>query len=149
MRLEDVSYSNPSMVYFATLCTRDNKNVFPNRELAEAVVESLMWCRYNGWFRIYAYCLMPNHLHLASSPSNDGLLLTDTIGRFKRYTTRASWKFNFTGQLWQRSWYDHIARHDEDLLRICRYILENPLRKQLVESAEEWPYSGMIDTLPI
>ena len=147
MRLEEASYSSPEMVYFATLCARDKGILFLDPELARAVVESLLWCRASDHFRIYAYCLMPDHLHIAVSPNESGICLSKSVGVFKSYTTRESWKFGFTGQLWQRSWYDHIARRDEDVIAICRYILENPLRKGLISESDEWPYSGMPDPL--
>ncbi|MEN6521030.1 MAG: transposase [Armatimonadota bacterium] len=149
MRLEDVSYSDPAMVYFATLCANNKEKVFLNKTIAKLAVDSLMWCHKHNWFRIYAYCLMPNHLHLALSPVDDKRSLSESIGKFKSYTTSESWKLGFEGQLWQRSWYDHIARRDEDVLAICRYILENPVRATLVESCDKWPYSGMIDPLPL
>lgn len=148
MRLEDVSYADPRMVYFATLCARDGKEVFSDTELAKQVVTALRWITDKGLLRIYAYCLMPNHLHFASSLCSVTQSMSEVIGRFKSYTTQLSWNVGFKGELWQRSWYDHIARRDEDVLAICEYILANPVRKNLVDSVDEWPYSGMPDVLP-
>lgn len=45
--------------------------------------------------------------------------------------------------------FDHIARKEENVLAICEYILANPVRKGLVEDPTEWPYSGMLDPLPV
>jgi len=147
MRLAEVSYSSPETVYFATLCARDKKDVFLHEGLAGVVVESLIWCRENGRFRIYAYCLMPDHLHMAVSPYDYCPCLSDSIGAFKSHTTRESWRLGFSGQLWQRSWYDHIARRGEDIGAICAYILQNPVRKGLISENDEWPHSGMPDPL--
>ncbi len=44
-------------------------------------------------------------------------------------------------KLWQRSYYDHVVRRAESLEEICKYILENPVRKGLVENYREYPYS--------
>ncbi len=145
MRLEDVSYAEPSMVYFATLCARHKHDVFRDDEFARVVIESLMWCRSRALFRLYAFCLMPDHLHIAVSPTVAAVSLSASIGRFKSFTTSRSWEFGQAGQLWQRSWYDHIARKEDDVPEICKYILENPVRKMLVESSDLWPYSGMPD----
>lgn len=147
MRLSEASYADPSSVYFATLCTRDKQQVFLHEGLARQIVDALMWCREKERFRIYAYCLMPDHLHMAISPSDSRVHLSQAIGRFKSHTTRASWKLGFEGPLWQRSWYDHIARRDEDIGVLCAYILENPLRKGLISEHDGWPYSGMPDPL--
>ncbi len=67
--------------------------------------------------------------------------------RFKSYTTRLAWQKGHPGALWQRSYYDHIARREEDVLAICEYILANPVRKGLVEDVGLWPFSGLIDPL--
>jgi hypothetical protein len=44
--------------------------------------------------------------------------------------------------LWQESYYDHVLRDDEELWRAARYILENPIRKGLVERPLNYPYAG-------
>jgi len=49
--------------------------------------------------------------------------------------------------LWQRGFYDHIVRENEDLIKIAQYILDNPVRKGLAENAEQYPYSGAIDEI--
>ena len=91
---------------------------------------------------------MPDHLHIAVSPK-DSKNLSTIIKEFKTYTTQIGWKYmGIKGKLWQKSYYDHIARRQEDLVSICRYILANPVRKELVEDDEDWQYSGMIDPLP-
>jgi hypothetical protein len=49
----------------------------------------------------------------------------------------------------QRSFYDHLIRKEEDLRQIAEYILNNPVRKGLVQRCEDYPYCGLIDPLPI
>ena len=43
---------------------------------------------------------------------------------------------------WQKDFYDHIMRKDEDIKKHVRYILENPLRKGIVVNWKEYPYKG-------
>ena len=66
---------------------------------------------------MYAYCLMPDHLHLIAqlrplerdqSPSKD--LLT-VLAEFKSFTTRAGWKNGLSGKLWQHDQYDTVLRN--------------------------------------
>ena len=45
-------------------------------------------------------------------------------------------------RLWQPSYYDHVLRKDEDTVAVARYILENPVRKDLVEHFKEYRFSG-------
>jgi putative transposase len=53
------------------------------------------------------------------------------------------------GKLWQPRYFDHIVRAEEDLRAIAEYILNNPVRKGLVERAENWPWSGHMNPLPL
>ena len=44
--------------------------------------------------------------------------------------------------LWQENYYEHILRKDEDTISVVKYILNNPVRKGLVEDYREYFYSG-------
>jgi len=46
--------------------------------------------------------------------------------------------------LWQKSYYDHVLRRDEDLSDAARYIWGNPVRAGLVDNARDYPYSGSL-----
>ncbi|MDA8216828.1 MAG: hypothetical protein M0Z94_04340 [Dehalococcoidales bacterium] len=67
---------------------------------------------------------------------------------FKSYTTRIAWRHGYEGTLWQRGYYEHVARCLEDVLAVCEYILANPVRKGLVAEPGLWPYSGMPHPVP-
>jgi len=154
VRLRDFDYSNSDYVYFITVCAGHLSRPFLDNALAKEVLNSLLSLRSEGKIFIYCYCLMPDHLHIAVTPrvsrgrqcSED---LSKILGDFKSYTTKLSWKHGIKGKLWQRSFYDHVGRKEEDLIGICNYILANPVRKGLVENPESWSYSGLLDPLPL
>ncbi|MDO8689248.1 MAG: transposase [Dehalococcoidia bacterium] len=102
----------------------------------------------NGASIPIASCLMPDHLHLALSPIPGRGDIPHLLQGFKSYTTRLAWKHELQGVLWQRRYYDHVARREKDAAAICRYILENPVRKGLVTDAAAWPYSGVPHVMP-
>ena len=148
LRLEGFDYSSP-FVYFLTLCSLRGENVFTNSKLAEEIIDCLKTCKNKLGCELYVYCLMPDHLHILMSPRDSGISISDFIKSFKSLTTRIYWKFSDRGRLWQRGFYDHIVRKEEDLVEITKYILNNPVRKGLVEMDGEYPYSGRIDDLPL
>ncbi len=106
---------------------------------------------------LYAYCLMPDHLHFVCRPTVEGPMsdhgargilpesTLDHIARFKSYTTTESWKCGLTGPLWQRSSYDMIVDEFGPIDEVCRYSLDNPVRKGLVQVWTDWPYAGVVD----
>ena len=148
LRLKHFDYSNPSHVFFITICAKDKAAHFLNSELAEEIVSSLLVLRERREFPIYCYCLMPDHLHLVISPSVSSGSVSGIVRRLKSFTTKIGWEHGVSGRLWQKSFYDHVVRSDENLMSICQYILMNPVRKALAERAEDWEYSGMVDSLP-
>jgi putative transposase len=103
--------------------------------------------RANKGMSIYAYCLMPDHLHLLLRLGPESGVLGNIIGKLKLFTTRASWQYGYTGKLWQDRFYDHVLRKSEDGARIAAYIWENPVRKGLVSEASGYLYSGFLDPM--
>ncbi|MBI4492399.1 MAG: transposase [Chloroflexi bacterium] len=148
LRLQEFDYSSPEHVYFLTIRACSGVQLLTLPGLAQAIQAALLWRREQGQLRLYAYCLMPDHLHMALSPLLPGRDVPHLLQAFKSYTTRRAWTVGLQGPLWQRSYYDHIARKDEDCRAICQYILDNPVRKGLVSEAQAWPYSGLPDPLP-
>lgn len=145
LRLKHFDYSTPR-AYFITICSHEGKNVFSNKELAKAVIECLKANKAKNNFKIYIYCLMPNHLHILLNPGDSNMLVSRFIQTFKSQT--GFWYKKYHGNpLWQRGFYDHIVRKNESLIKIAQYILDNPVRKGLVEKAELYPYSGAMDEI--
>ena len=52
--------------------------------------------------------------------------------------------FNCCGDRWQKDFYDHIIRTNEDIVAQVKYILDNPVRKGVVLSWERYPFKGSI-----
>lgn len=98
------------------------------------------WC---GKYRveIWAYCLMPNHIHLIAVPkTKDGLNLA--IGEaHRRYTRRINFREGWRGHLWQGRFSSFIM--DERYLLACtRYIELNPVRAGLAKKPDDWLWSS-------
>jgi len=91
--------------------------------------------------RVYAFCVMPDHVHLVAAAVGD-VDLVQFVQRFKSLSTRIYWQHGGRGKLWQRGFYDHVVREEEDLRAMVRYVLENPLRKGLAERVGDYPGNG-------
>ena len=100
----------------------------------------VQWC---GKFsnRIWAYCLMPNHLHLIVVPQTaDGLCRA--IGEaHRRYTRRVNFREGWRGHLWQGRFASFVM-DEPHLLAAARYVERNPVKARLAVAAEDWPWSS-------
>jgi len=145
LRLSGFDYSS-RRIYFVTIVADKRLRVFLDRRLADALVECLNIIRERLRFYVYSYCLMPDHLHMLLGLGESGRSLGEICGAFKSISTRAYWKWH-EGKLWQRGYFDHIIRNEEDFAECVEYIKMNPVRKNLVETWEQWPHTGRIDYL--
>ena len=90
---------------------------------------------------VWAYCLMPNHVHLILVPTSGEGLRAALGEAHKRYTRRINFREGWRGYLWQGRF--HSFPMDEDHLIACvRYVELNPVRAGLVARAEDWPWSS-------
>ena len=137
-RLACFDYVGPCR-YFVTLCTAGKRPVFAHG-FDYALTLGIL-SRVAGRFGIdvLTYCFMPDHLHLLLE-GNENTDLKEFIRVFKQMTSYH--RENKNGVLWQRSYYDRILRRDEDSVAVARYILDNPVRRGLAETATDHRYSG-------
>ena len=98
------------------------------------------WCR-KCRVEIWAYCLMPNHVHLIAVPqSEDGL--RRAIGEaHKKYSNRINSRENWRGHLWQGR-FSSFPMDQSYLFVATRYIEMNPVHARLVKSPEKYPWSS-------
>jgi putative transposase len=93
---------------------------------------------------IYAYCLMPNHLHMVLCPAGDG-----DVSRFMKVLLgihSLRWQAHRgtlgQGAVYQGRFRAFAIQTERYFLRVCRYVEQNPVRAHLVETAEAWPWSS-------
>jgi putative transposase len=94
-------------------------------------------------FSIWAYCFMPDHVHLLI----EGEKAEADMRRFTRLLKQKAgywFKSIYHDKLWQPGYYERVLRDDEATLMVVRYILENPVRKGLVQHFTDYPYLGSL-----
>lgn len=91
--------------------------------------------------QIWAYCLMPNHVHLVAVPATeDGL--KEAIGEtHRRYSTAINQRMGWRGFLWQGR-FGSSPMDETYLLATVRYVERNPVEAGLVESPADYPWSS-------
>ena len=158
IHLKGFNYSSHEHVFFLTICTADKQPSFSDSKVSDLIVKELEYRRTNQEIKLFCYCIMPDHLHLLISLNENYIrregafrerTLQDWVSAFKRYTARTAGQRFEIRPLWQSNFYDHVVRRGESLVEICSYILNNPVRRGMVSSWEEYPYSKTVDHLPI
>lgn len=98
------------------------------------------WC--SRWkVEIWAYCLMPNHVHLIAVPPSKEALTGAIAEAHRRYTYRVNLREGWTGHLWQGR-FSSFPMDEAHLYTAARYIELNPVRSGLVEEPWQYPWSS-------
>jgi putative transposase len=90
---------------------------------------------------VWAYCLMPNHVHLVLTPSTPHGLARAIGETHRQYTGFINARARWTGHLFQGR-FSSVALDDAHLVAAARYVALNPVRARLVACAEDWGWSS-------
>ena len=134
-----------------TLATYGRRPWFTEDAVVDYCLASLAEVARRASFSVYAYCFMPDHVHLLLGGEADDADLLDFVKRFKQGT---GWWFRNVYRagglkasptpLWQKSYYDHTLRKEEGLLAVAEYIVGNPVRAGLAHEVGQYPYAGSL-----
>lgn len=117
--------SQPGLVYHITTVTQNRTPYFEALDNGRKVVQQLMALQDQGIAETLCYVLMPDHLHWLMVLRSGAL--PEALHLLKGRSARAIGK-----PIWQSNYYDHAVRQEEDLQKMARYIVANPLRANLV-----------------
>ena len=117
--------------------------VFAGDEDYERYLEDLRELSSALEIRVYAYCLMTNHVHLLLGPGEEvaamGRLMKALVARATRYRHRLEGR---SGTLWEGRYKSSPVQTETYLLACARYIELNPVRARMVAAAGEYPWSS-------
>ena len=99
--------------------------ILKDADIREIVEEALL--HYDGIrYEVYAYVIMPNHVHILLSPII-GYTITEVIGKLKGYTARViNKKLGRNGSVWQKDIFDRLVRDVDNYAQYLDYIRNNP-----------------------
>ena len=143
IRLKDFGYKG-FYRYFVTICTLDKKPIFTDGVLVGWLIELLREKSKLFRFKVWAYCFMPDHLHLLIEGEHDDSDMRRFVSAYKQ---QAGFYYKKeTGlSLWQINYYEHVLRKEEDTRSVARYIFSNPVRKGLVEDFKDYTFLGSFE----
>jgi putative transposase len=93
-------------------------------------------------YRLHAWTVMPNHVHVLFTVLPEASLGT-IVGSWKRFTARqANRLLRRTGPFWQTEYWDRFIRNEKHFAAAEDYIDQNPVKAGLVSKAALWPYGS-------
>ena len=98
-------------------------------------------CRRFG-VECWAYCLMPNHVHLILTPADSAGLGLALARAHRLYAGFVNARARRTGHLFQGR-FGSVAMDEAHLMAALRYVALNPVRARLVARAQDWPHSSV------
>ncbi len=98
------------------------------------------WCRKYD-VAIWAWCLMPNHVHLIAVPQTATGLARAIGEAHRRYTRRINFRENWRGHLWQER-FASFPMDELHLFAAVRYVEMNPVAAGIVASPAEYLWSS-------
>jgi REP element-mobilizing transposase RayT len=148
--------------HFCTITVLDWVPVFIDERYARPLLESLRFCREKKGLRLYAYVVMPNHLHLIARADGG---LHPVMRDFKRFTSRSVHDFLIADErttllswlrsamepgrrergefsLWKSGFHPQALYSEKVLLQKLEYLNNNPVRKGFVGRPEDWRFGS-------
>ena len=107
----------------------------------EAYLDLLAESAAEAGTEVWAYCLMPTHVHLILVPDGPDGLRAALADAHRRYTRRINLRQGVTGHLWQERFHS-FPMDEAHLVAAARYIELNPVKAGLAPSPEAWRWSS-------
>jgi REP element-mobilizing transposase RayT len=142
VRLDPRVYSSDVPIHLI-ICAEDGAP-FQDASLAGMVCTAIEHSAAALGFRLFVYCLMPEHLHVLVSPADARVPVSEFLRKFKGFTTNQFQKVSGNSRLWQYSARDRVKRATEDIVTLTAYIANNPVRRGLVKCWTDWPYTKVL-----
>ncbi|WP_045122345.1 REP-associated tyrosine transposase [Pseudomonas fluorescens] len=137
-RLRFGRYDEPNRIYLLTANTLYREPVFRDFALGRLVVAQFRSAQKQGFADSLAWVVMPDHFHWLIDLKRGSL--SDLMQRTKSLSARAvNLAAKREGSLWQQGFHDRALRREEDLVKIARYVVANPLRAGLVQKLGDYP----------
>lgn len=129
------------LVYFITTTAHGRQRLFLNDGLTEILLSVLKEMRQSKSCEIYAFVVMPDHLHMILKPG--GMSLPRIMKKLKGKSARLiNQQRKASGSVWQERYYEHAIRDEGDFQKKYQYVLYNPVTAGLSKEPEDYPYSS-------
>lgn len=118
------------------------QQTFFQEEDYRAYIQLLVDAKEKAGVAVWAYCLMPNHVHFVVVPQQQDSLSMFFSDAHRRYTRRVNFRQGWQGHLWQERFHSSVM-DERYLLTAVRYTELNPVRAGLCSRSADWSWSSI------
>ena len=130
---------NRSNIIFLTVCAKDRKPILAKEEFHHVLIKA--W-KASDRYVVGKYIILPDHIHLFCSPAFwPEEPLADWVKYWKALVSK-DWPNREERPIWQKSFWDRQLRRGDSYSAKWSYVKNNPVRHNLVQNTDEWPYKG-------
>ncbi len=132
----------PDLVYHVLNRGNNRQDIFLEEKDYLHYLDILKRYKEKFNFKLFAYCLMANHIHLLIRTSNQGTISDIMKAITIAHTRHYHFIYKTSGHVWQGRFKSPIVSDDEYLLTLMRYIEQNPVRAGIVDHPGRYSYSS-------
>jgi REP element-mobilizing transposase RayT len=122
-------------IFFLTICAKKREGgPLVSDGVGEKLIEAIRFNYEHGRWWIFVAVVMPDHVHLMARFPEEAKFVS-SVRAWKHWTAR------HLGVEWQRDFFDHRLRREEDARETADYILQNPVRDGLVRDWRDWAHA--------
>jgi putative transposase len=130
-----------SRVFFATTKTSMGRRLLQSERSAMLLIDVLRSNVAAGKFQLHEFFIMPDHLHLLMTLPVD-MTIEKAMQLIKGgFSYRLKKELGYQGEVWQRGFSDARITDGQSFTQHREYIIQNPVKAGLVETADQYPYS--------
>jgi putative transposase len=142
VHLPNIERPNQPVILFVTVCTKQRRPILANDRVHAVLIR--VWEQAEQ-YRVGRYVIMPDHLHLFGSPTSGK---PENVKHWVAFWKRlATIELGDLSPIWQRDCWDTQLRQTHHYRGKWEYVVQNPVRKGLVASPEQWPFQGCLHEL--
>jgi len=132
----------PGLPHHVTQRGNRRETVFFKDADYEAYLDMLRTAVHKAKSEVWAWVLMPNHVHLIVVPSHEDGLRAGIANAHRRYAARINARNQWSGHLWQGR-FGSVVMDEAHLYHAFAYVALNPVRAKLVKKAQDWKWSSV------
>ncbi|MDD7885222.1 transposase [Flavivirga sp. 57AJ16] len=152
--------------YFITITTVGWVDVFTRLKQKFVITDAIRYCQKYKGLELYAYCIMPSHIHMLCK-AKEGFLLSNIMRDFKKFTSkkivdtianypesRREWMLDYFKKacehlkrsqqfkVWQDGYHAEICSSNKFIKQKLDYIHNNPVKDKIVSNPEDYVFSS-------